>query len=192
MGSANAPQCTYFQLVENEGGKCMSSYRAQEEVRTLVKYRSVFVLGNKVAKGGIHMASLCRQCPRAVRAEDGVQQSPLSSLSCSTQWQIKALQDCFEGKSDKQRLSPSRVCYYIETAYCAQSGSFGCHCGPTINFLGMSAFVCVDICSPWTCCDHGDEKKASHPLEPELQTVVISHVDAGIPTRVPWKSSQFS
>lgn len=61
---------------------------------------------------------------------------------------------------------------------------------PTINFLGMSVFVCVDICSPWTCCDHGDEKKASHPLEPELQTIVISHVDAGIPTRVPWKSSQ--
>lgn len=54
----------------------------------------------------------------------------------------------------------------------------------------MSVFVCVDICSPWTCCDHGDKKKASHPLEPELQTIVISHVDAGIPTRVPWKSSQ--
>ena len=52
--------------------------------------------------------------------------------------------------------------------------------------------LCVCLCASCLPSTVGDQKRMSDPLELALQMVVSSHVGAGNPTQILWKSSQCS
>lgn len=91
------------------------------------------------------------------------------------------------------------VCLYLSVcgvhiAACSAQRSiwyifFSCSQFSKKNHL-LLLYACVRVCAPRVCSVFGGQKRASHPLDLELQTALSCHVGVEKQTQVLWSNSE--